>query len=185
MSYFGMSSGFLTFIQVFAIVIGGFFAYALLKIGATKVGIIALAFAFGGVFVAIGANPAKGAPNGYPDMVYLGLALYAIGILAIVGTFIVLKIDPLGKKTKNISWIIIACVVALIIIGTMMAFSTRTTPSKTYSTNPTVNVAARCPNCGTEWRNSSFIFDNGRCKRCKNWKQPFLKLVGYTIHQSS
>lgn len=57
-------------------------------------GIFSALWIFGGIFIGIGSNPAKGAPNGSPIMVAIGFICTFVGLL-------MLLIPLLAKKSLN------------------------------------------------------------------------------------
>lgn len=135
----------------------------------------AILFILGGVFIGIGGNPAKGMPNGSPEMVAIGFICMFMGILLIAIPCLLR-----GAKTSIAKKIVIVCTVVAVIataVGFYIAFEnsgSQSSKGNGYGSYDNVGTVT-CPNCGTGYREghaaANFIEKYGYCSYCngKDW----------------
>lgn len=140
--------------------------------GNNKIGFAtASMFVFGPMFVGIGMNPAKGAPNGSPGIALCGFLLLIVGFaMPAVAYFSHKKklLNDEGKK-KNVGIIVLICVMVVVAIAMGIAFES--SPSSDYSEESAI---ARCQSCDREFMdsaNKSSISSTNMCSNCdSNYK---------------
>lgn len=181
MSYFGIPKEVMTPLAMVIMFAGfGLGPYVLKKLGDVKIGCsTTLMFVFGGMFVGIGVNPAKGAPNGSPGMVYAGLILLFVALLMTIFAIVSHKIKALDSDSvkKKVGPIVLVTAIVVVGIGIAIAIASSPSGGSGASTN-TCQSCGRTFEAGDSAGNYKNISRTNMCNNCYNNYKDMEQFIG-------